>query len=151
MTRLFRDGRTETVRSCSIESSLWVKAMEDPSISVSNSQSMKIDWSSNVFQKAERINLLRVACDHHQQQYRDAMTGKGIDRHLFCLYVLSKYLNLDSPFLQQVLQEPWKLSTSQVGWNGEFCLVWRSKERKMTKFLIGSIHSSMSDANHLRR
>jgi len=42
------------------------------------------------------------------------MTGKGIDRHLFCLYVLSKFLNLDSPFLQQVLQEPWKLSTSQV-------------------------------------
>jgi hypothetical protein len=34
MTRLFRDGRTETVRSCSIESSLWVKAMEDPSVSV---------------------------------------------------------------------------------------------------------------------
>ena len=34
MTRLFRDGRTETVRSCSIESSQWVKSMEDPSISV---------------------------------------------------------------------------------------------------------------------
>jgi len=47
-------------------------------------------------------------------QYRDAMTGKGIDRHLFCLYVLSKYFNMDSPFLQTVLHEPWKLSTSQV-------------------------------------
>lgn len=34
MTRLFRDGRTETVRSCSIESSQWVKAMEDPTTSV---------------------------------------------------------------------------------------------------------------------
>ena len=34
MTRLFRDGRTETVRSCSIESSRWVKAMEDSMISV---------------------------------------------------------------------------------------------------------------------
>ncbi|CAF0838513.1 unnamed protein product [Adineta ricciae] len=97
MTRLFRDGRTETVRSCSIESSLWVKAMEDPNVT-----------------KAERINLLRLACDYHQQQYRDAMTGKGIDRHLFCLYVVSKFLGLDSPFLQQVLQEPWKLSTSQT-------------------------------------
>jgi carnitine O-palmitoyltransferase 1 len=42
------------------------------------------------------------------------MSGKGIDRHLFCLYVLSKYLNMESPFLQQVLHEPWKLSTSQV-------------------------------------
>ncbi|CAF0973925.1 unnamed protein product [Rotaria sp. Silwood1] len=97
MTRLFRDGRTETVRSCSIESSLWVKSMEDPTVT-----------------KAERIKLLRAACDYHQHQYRDAMSGKGIDRHLFCLYVVSKYLNLDSPFLHQVLQEPWKLSTSQT-------------------------------------
>ncbi|CAF1425143.1 unnamed protein product [Adineta steineri] len=97
MTRLFRDGRTETVRSCSIESSQWVKSMENPNIS-----------------KSERIKLLRLACDYHQQQYRDAMTGKGIDRHLFCLYVLSKYFNMDSPFLQRVLQEPWRLSTSQT-------------------------------------
>ncbi|CAF5139628.1 unnamed protein product, partial [Rotaria magnacalcarata] len=96
MTRLFRDGRTETVRSCSIESTEWVKAMDDPTVS-----------------KSERVKLLRLACDYHQQQYRDAMTGKGIDRHLFCLYVLSKYLEIDSPFLQQVLHEPWKLSTSQ--------------------------------------
>lgn len=29
MTRLFREGRTETVRPCTIESSNWVKAMED--------------------------------------------------------------------------------------------------------------------------
>lgn len=35
MTRLFRDGRTETVRPCTIESSDWVKAMEDKSVSVS--------------------------------------------------------------------------------------------------------------------
>lgn len=35
MTRLFRDGRTETVRPCTIESSAWVKAMEDKTASVS--------------------------------------------------------------------------------------------------------------------
>lgn len=29
MTRLFREGRTETVRPCTIESANWVKAMED--------------------------------------------------------------------------------------------------------------------------
>lgn len=29
MTRLFREGRTETVRPCTIESSAWVKAMQD--------------------------------------------------------------------------------------------------------------------------
>ena len=32
--------------------------------------------------------------------FQDAMTGKGVDRHLFCLYVVSKYLELDSPFLK---------------------------------------------------
>lgn len=36
MTRLFRDGRTETVRPCTIESSAWVKAMEDKSVPVSD-------------------------------------------------------------------------------------------------------------------
>jgi len=42
------------------------------------------------------------------------MTGRGIDRHLFTLYVVSKYLNIESPFLKEVLSEPWRLSTSQV-------------------------------------
>lgn len=35
MTRLFREGRTETVRPCTIESSAWVKAMCAPNRDVS--------------------------------------------------------------------------------------------------------------------
>jgi carnitine O-palmitoyltransferase 1, liver isoform len=97
MTRLFREGRTETVRSCTIESSVWVKAMEDKS---SNND--------------ERKRLLQVACNKHQQLYLEAMTGKGIDRHLFCLYIVSKYLNIETPFLDRVFNEPWRLSTSQT-------------------------------------
>lgn len=50
-------------------------------------------------QNAKRVELLKKACDQHQLGYRDAMCGKGIDRHLFCLYVVSKYLEVDSPFL----------------------------------------------------
>lgn len=42
------------------------------------------------------------------------MCGKGVDRHLFCLYVVSKYLEVDSPFLNEVLSVPWLLSTSQT-------------------------------------
>lgn len=97
MTRLFREGRTETVRPVTIESAAWVKAMHDP-----------------LRTNEERIALLRHACAKHQRGYQDAMCGKGIDRHLFCLYVVSKYLEVDSPFLKEVLSEPWKLSTSQT-------------------------------------
>ncbi|RZB39047.1 carnitine O-palmitoyltransferase 1, liver isoform [Asbolus verrucosus] len=97
MTRLFREGRTETVRPCTIESSTWVKAMESENATTE-----------------EKVELLRAACERHQTSYQDAMCGKGIDRHLFCLYVVSKYLEVESPFLQKVLSEPWRLSTSQT-------------------------------------
>lgn len=30
------------------------------------------------------------------------MTGSGIDRHLLCLYIVSKYLGIDSLFLEKV-------------------------------------------------
>ncbi|XP_061701568.1 carnitine O-palmitoyltransferase 1, liver isoform [Syngnathoides biaculeatus] len=96
MTRLFREGRTETVRSCSNESSAFVKALESG-------------------EAAEQCrHLFRLASERHQNLYRLAMTGAGIDRHLFCLYVVSKYLGVESPFLKEVLSEPWRLSTSQT-------------------------------------
>ena len=97
MTRLFRDGRTETVRACSIESSAWVKAMEDPKTTAK-----------------EKVRLLREACEKHQKAYLEAMTGKGVDRHLFCLYVVARYLEVKSPFLEELLSEPWRMSTSQT-------------------------------------
>ncbi|XP_030057166.1 LOW QUALITY PROTEIN: carnitine O-palmitoyltransferase 1, liver isoform [Microcaecilia unicolor] len=97
MTRLFREGRTETVRSCTVESSNFVLSMEDPKET-----------------NEHRLKLFRIAADKHQHLYRLAMSGSGIDRHLFCLYVVSKYLGVDSPFLKEVLSEPWKLSTSQT-------------------------------------
>uniref|UniRef100_H3AEI2 Carnitine O-palmitoyltransferase 1, muscle isoform n=1 Tax=Latimeria chalumnae TaxID=7897 RepID=H3AEI2_LATCH len=97
MTRLFRDGRTETVRSCTNETCAFVQAMLD---------THKTD--------KERLSLFRKASEKHQYLYRLAMTGAGIDRHLFCLYVVSKFLGVHSPFLNQVLAEPWALSTSQT-------------------------------------
>ncbi|XP_029014143.1 carnitine O-palmitoyltransferase 1, liver isoform isoform X2 [Betta splendens] len=96
MTRLFREGRTETVRSCSSESSAFVKGVE------------------NGETEEQCRCLFRLASDRHQTLYRMAMTGAGIDRHLFCLYVVSKYLGIESPFLKEVLSEPWRLSTSQT-------------------------------------
>eukprot|EP00794_Sanderia_malayensis_P012656 gene12656-13956_t len=97
MTRLFRDGRTETVRSCTMDTKNFVAAIVNPDIS-----------------REEKLKLFRKAADSHVQLYRKAMTGQGIDRHLFCLYVVSKYLEVEVPFLQKVLNEPWRLSTSQT-------------------------------------
>lgn len=53
-------------------------------------------------QNAQRLALFRKAADKHQNMYRLAMTGSGIDRHLFCLYIVSKYLGVDSRFLKKV-------------------------------------------------
>ncbi|CAN9505858.1 unnamed protein product [Ophioblennius macclurei] len=96
MTRLFREGRTETVRSCSNESCAFIRALE----------------SGETEDQCRR--LFRKASEKHQNLYRMAMTGAGIDRHLFCLYVVSKYLGVESAFLKEVLSEPWRLSTSQT-------------------------------------
>jgi len=38
------------------------------------------------------VTLLRRACDQHQMLYRDAMCGRGVDRHLFGLFVVCKGL-----------------------------------------------------------
>lgn len=60
MTRLFKKGRTETIRSCTIESSKWVLATDDQN-----------------FKKAEKVELLRDACKKHQELYLEAMYGDG--------------------------------------------------------------------------
>ena len=46
----------------------------------------------------ERISLLRKTCSEHAVMYKDAMNGKGIDRHMFGLYVVSKGLGYVSTF-----------------------------------------------------
>ncbi|MPC08983.1 Carnitine O-palmitoyltransferase 1, liver isoform [Portunus trituberculatus] len=95
-TRLYQNGRTETVRSCTEESSAFVRAMVSSKMS-----------------KEELLQLLRVAGIRHQKLYRDAMNGLGIDRHLFALFVVSKGLGYESQFLESVMRRPWTLSTSQ--------------------------------------
>ncbi|XP_020629313.1 carnitine O-palmitoyltransferase 1, liver isoform-like isoform X2 [Orbicella faveolata] len=97
MTRLFREGRTETVRPCTTESCSFVRAMLDPSAT-----------------KSVKKELLVKAAEAHVDGFRRAMAGQGVDRHLFGLYVVSRYLEEDSPFLKEALKEPWKLSTSQT-------------------------------------
>ncbi|XP_044540220.1 carnitine O-palmitoyltransferase 1, brain isoform-like, partial [Gracilinanus agilis] len=96
VTRLFHEGRTETVRQCTAEACAFVRAMED---------ARQTD--------AQRLALFRAAAEKHRALRRAALTGEGIDRHLFCLYLVSRLLRLPSPFLTQVRAERWKLAASQ--------------------------------------
>ncbi|KJE92824.1 carnitine O-acyltransferase, variant [Capsaspora owczarzaki ATCC 30864] len=96
MTRLYLKGRTETVRPVTDMTCAFVRAMVDKD-----------------GKKEERVRLLQKAGDLHQQAYRDAMCGKGVDRHLFALYLVSIYKQQESKFLSDALSVPWRLSTSQ--------------------------------------
>lgn len=96
MTRLFRGGRTETVRSCTEQACAFVRAVID---------NKPVE---------ECRALLQSGVNRHTDLFRESMCGEGVDRHMFCLYVVSKYLGEESPFLQEVLSEPWRLSTSQT-------------------------------------
>ena len=90
-------GRTETVRSLSIESAAFVDAMLDPA-------------GSN----EDRWKKLQAAATKHASLYKNAMVGAGIDRHLFGLYIVSIGMGYDSEFLKAALKLPWTLSTSQT-------------------------------------
>lgn len=97
MARLYLEGRTETIRSCTEESCALVKAILE-----------------NTLPKAQQLKLLQKACERHARLTAFAMTGRGVDRHLFGLYVVSVGTNNPSPFLKRVMGRGWKLSTSQV-------------------------------------
>ena len=43
--------------------------------------------------REKTISLLQRACTLHAAMYKDCMNGKGLDRHLFALYVISKGLD----------------------------------------------------------
>nr|GAT46572.1 predicted protein [Mycena chlorophos] len=99
LTRMFKRGRTETIRTFTNESRAWVLAMLDPNTSPQT-----------------RRNLLHDALHAHSTLTREAATGRGIDRHLLGLKLMLRPLSgEESPFLDDELfrrSQTWKLSTS---------------------------------------
>ncbi|CAK4660209.1 hypothetical protein LEN26_015899 [Aphanomyces euteiches] len=113
MTRLYKHGRTETVRPVTDQSKAFVLAMADPK--VSNEERRKLCWAAG---------------EAHQDLYRNAMSGLGVDRHLFTLYCVSVGLGIDAPFLKDAMSRPWRLSTSQQPQN-QTDLFGKIKSRKL--------------------
>ncbi|KAJ7067046.1 Choline/Carnitine o-acyltransferase-domain-containing protein [Mycena amicta] len=99
LTRMFKRGRTETIRTFTKESRAWVLGMADPKLS-----------------PQARRNLLHDALHVHSTLTREAATGRGIDRHLLGLKLMLRPLSGEySPFLDDELfqrSQTWKLSTS---------------------------------------
>ncbi|KAJ1965552.1 Carnitine O-acetyltransferase mitochondrial [Dipsacomyces acuminosporus] len=100
MTRKYLHGRTETCRSVSSESAAWCKAMADPNAG-----------------NEERIRLFRSALAKHTKLTREAVDGKGVDRHLLGLRLLVR----PGEQKPKIFEDPayaysshWFLSTSQI-------------------------------------
>jgi len=96
---MFNHGRTETLRSFSRESRHWVLSMLNPLDS-----------------QTHRFSLLQQAISSHTLRTREAMTGRGIDRHLLGLRLLLRPLSGESSALFEDdlfdRSTQWKLSTS---------------------------------------
>uniref|UniRef100_A0A7S2SPU2 Choline/carnitine acyltransferase domain-containing protein n=1 Tax=Mucochytrium quahogii TaxID=96639 RepID=A0A7S2SPU2_9STRA len=72
-TAAFKHGRTETIRSATPEAAAFAKAMCDESCG-----------------KEARSEMMRVAIKNHGSITKDALMGKGMDRHLFALRKLAE-------------------------------------------------------------
>jgi len=99
-TRQFKDGRTEVIRTCSIESKLFGEAITKAPTSI------------------KTLDLMRNAIVAHNAYAKSAVAGKGVDRHLQGLHRASKELGIDSPDLfmdpAYTRSSRMRISTSQV-------------------------------------
>ncbi|XP_026271805.1 carnitine O-acetyltransferase isoform X1 [Frankliniella occidentalis] len=81
-TRMFLGGRTETIRSCSEESTLFCKTMLDNCASID-----------------DKFKSLKTAVNAHRAYTMEASKGLGVDRHLFGLKLIAQEANMDLPAL----------------------------------------------------
>ncbi|XP_023161512.1 carnitine O-acetyltransferase-like isoform X2 [Drosophila hydei] len=99
--RIFANGRTETIRSCSNESLAFCKVMTD----------------SGTYLE-ERVKALRDAVSGHQAYAKQALQGRGVDRHLLGLKLMAEEHNLPIPkffsSLGYMKSKHYRVSTSQV-------------------------------------
>lgn len=101
--RMFIHGRTETIRSCSLESVAFAEAMCAPSNTVSDQ---------------EKVMLLKEAVKSHKDYTVMAMSGEGVDRHLLGLKLIARENNLQIPEFfndeSYAKSTHFRVSTSQV-------------------------------------
>mmetsp|Transcript_7017 Transcript_7017/g.11043 ORF Transcript_7017/g.11043 Transcript_7017/m.11043 type:complete len:627 (-) Transcript_7017:96-1976(-) len=99
-TRRFLHGRTETIRSCTVEGAAFFRTMQDPGASAE-----------------DRHSALLEAATQHQKVAADCAGAMGVDRHLLGLRLLVK----DQAAMPSIFKDPayaktcrWQLSTSNL-------------------------------------
>ncbi|KAG6853982.1 hypothetical protein C0991_011845 [Blastosporella zonata] len=99
LTRMFKHGRTETLRTLTRDSRAWVLAMVDPKSTVEM-----------------RYAAFQCAIKTHSRLTKEAATGRGIDRHLLGLRLMLRSQDGERvPLFEDEMFErsqQWKLSTS---------------------------------------
>ncbi|KAG7311587.1 hypothetical protein JYU34_002635 [Plutella xylostella] len=99
-TRMFAGGRTETIRSCSVESVEFARAMLGPA------------------PPKEKVVAMQRAVNAHKNYTVQALQGLGVDRHLLGLKLVAIENGIDLPKLYldagYVKSAHMRLSTSQV-------------------------------------
>ncbi|KAG1052324.1 hypothetical protein G6F43_005523 [Rhizopus delemar] len=102
-TRKFLTGRTETVRTCSVESVAFTKAWDDKEIKM-----------------ADKLNLFQKAIANHLEYMKAASNGQGVDRHLLglrCQMTAEEATSEDAGIYQDPAywgSQYWLLSTSNT-------------------------------------
>ncbi|XP_032868754.1 peroxisomal carnitine O-octanoyltransferase isoform X1 [Amblyraja radiata] len=105
-TRRFYHGRTETMRSCTVEAVEWCRAMLDPAVS-----------------KMKRQQMMKISFAKHHKLMAECQNGRGFDRHLLGLLLIAKEEGLPVPkifsdhaFTKSGGRGNFVLSTSLVGY-----------------------------------
>ncbi|XP_065321965.1 carnitine O-acetyltransferase-like isoform X1 [Gordionus sp. m RMFG-2023] len=116
-TRKFLNGRTETIRSCTAESTRFCTRFVNYH-SINESQ----DYENN--KNDELYPLLKKALEKHSSLAKEAMDGQGVDRHLLGLKIISASMPGAEKFHGRLLEiftdiaysksRYFSLSTSQV-------------------------------------
>ncbi|KAB0379413.1 carnitine O-acetyltransferase isoform X2 [Muntiacus reevesi] len=99
--RMFHLGRTDTIRSASVASLTFVKAMDDPNVT-----------------EHEKVELLRKAVQAHRAYTDRAIRGEAFDRHLLGLKMqaIEDLVSMPDIFMDTsyAIAMHFNLSTSQV-------------------------------------
>ena len=99
-TRLYKGGRTETIRTASNQALAFVTAMDDMSVAADR-----------------KVELLRAAFAEHSKRGKEASAAYACDRHLLGLKLIAPeagVTELPRFFSQEIFTRSWELSTAQL-------------------------------------